>query len=55
MGKVWCRIRFAVRTQIRESETETSQFGLARPGFWILTECIQKKPANKNLLFPKLA
>ena len=33
MGKVWCRIRFAVGTQIRESETETSQFGLARPGF----------------------
>ena len=55
MGKVWCRIRFAVRMQIRESETKTSQFGLARPGFWILTECIQKKPANKNLLFPKLA
>ena len=33
MGKVWCRIRFAVRTQIRESERKTSQLGLARPGF----------------------
>ena len=40
MGKVWCRIRFAVRTQIRESGTKMSQFGLARPGFWILNECM---------------
>ena len=40
MGKVWCRVRFAVRTQIRESGTKMSQFGLARPGFWILNECM---------------